>query len=194
MFPTSNKLFAAVLVSILAAVSLSACKGDVVTSIFLTGQATFPPESALSLGEVTPVANTPFQVLDLARASGDELVAAGTTDASGNYAVTIAPSPVVAVVVLGEVRVSGLIDARNGDSQKSFNGITDIACEAGVGAIAAGLVDVPDMTSARIANLEAGAAKVLQEQEIDFSDLEGSVVPAAQRVLELTSNGANPPA
>lgn len=170
------------------------CSGDEFSTVILSGQATFPPEFTGRLGEVVPVSNTPFQVIDLARASNANLVATGATDPSGNYAITVPVTTSVAVVVLGEVRVSGLIDPRRGSVSKSFDGITDIACQAGVTALTEGAIDSTQLDEERISNLELAASVVAGQMTVDFSDADGSRTAAAAKVREITEDGDHPPA
>ena len=161
--------------------------------IDLQGVATLPPQVAA--GKVA-AANAPFQVVDFERAPAKQIVASGVTDGNGVYAVSIVQSKVVAVIVTGAVRVSGLISAdeseigKAAEIAKNFDGITDVACQAGVNAIADGSVNPDDFSSERIANLEAAAALV--SAQVNYFD-PNSVNSAAEVVRDLTNDGATPP-
>jgi hypothetical protein len=178
----------AVCLALLVAPFFAACKGDSFTTVDLAGRAAYPPGFRASLGQVAPI-NTQFQVVDLARRAEEQVVAQGQTNSEGEYSVTIPVTTSVAVIVLGEVRVSGLIDPRLGSVGKDFNGTTDIACEAGVTAVTEGAITHSQLDEERIQNLEEGAAVVVQEQAIDYTDSDGSRARAAQRVRELTDDG-----
>jgi len=183
--------------------SLNACGGHGGGStgdgtIELSGKAFFPPQVIASK---TAVANSPFVVIDFVKAVDKQTVAQGVTDAEGNYDVVITQSKVVAVIVSGAalggaVRVSGLITADPNDVAKDdfigkdFNGITDVACEAGVTAIVNGDVAASDFSTERIANLEAAAQLV--EPDVNHFD-PASVTAGAARVRQLTDDGAHPP-
>ena len=140
-------------------------------------------------------ANQGFAVNDLAAIAGPPL-ATGTTDADGAYEATIEGNRNIFVVINGArdqgngVRVSGLMEPDE-QSAKDFNGVTDIACEAGVTAVAEGALDAEDLDLERIANLEAGAATVAAG--VDFTN-PASVSAAAAEVRVITNDGANPPA
>jgi len=161
--------------------------------IDLRGVATLPPQVAA--GKVA-AANAPFQVIDFERAPAKQLVASGVTDANGVYAVQIVQSKVVAVIVTGAVRVSGLISAdeseigKVADIAKDFDGITDVACQAGVNAISDGSVNPDDFSAERIDNLEAGAALIAAQ--VNYFD-PNSVNAAAEQVRDLTDDGAHAP-
>lgn len=153
----------------------------------LTGKATYPDGLASDSG---PADTARVQVLDLERNTAD-VIAEGETDAEGNYTVVVPPTKAVAVVVAGTVRVSGLINAESGAS-KDFDGITDVACEAGVSAVVEGAINGADLSAERIANLEAAAALVVAEGGVNYDD-PASVSAAAARVRMLTNDGLNPP-
>lgn len=168
-------------------------------TIELVGNAFFPGQVFASK---TAVANSPFIVVDFVKAADKQTVASGVTDSAGAYDVVITQSKVIAVIVSGQpsssttVRVSGLISADPSDIEKSgligkdFDGITDVACEAGVTAIVQGAVLGQDFSSERIANLEAAAALV--EPDVNHFD-PASVTAGAARVRALTDDGAHPP-
>ncbi len=187
-----SRKFAAVILGIFVAVACVACQSDRLTTIVLSGNAFFPPEFT-GLGEQVPVANTEFAVLDLSLPGDNNVVSVGVTDINGTYFTRINPTPSVAVVVLGAVRVSGLIDSTKAVIQKNFNGVTDVACEAGVTAIADGSILPLELDESRIANLEAGAAIAIQQIAVDFTDDDGSRTAAVNLTRQLTNDGANPP-
>lgn len=159
------------------------------------GQAFLPPTVAPAN---TPAANAAFQVLDFQRNAAGDQVATGTTGADGSFDVTVNQSKVLAVIVNGQVRVSGLVAAADDNQksllelQKNFNGITDVACEAGVTAIGDGAVSAEDFDVTRIRNLEDGANVVIAQGNVDFTD-PASVSAAARQVRVLTGNGEQPP-
>lgn len=161
----------------------------------ILGQAQFPPQ----LGGA-PVAKAPVLAIDLSR--GGAVVFRGTTDASGNFRVDVAASATIAIIVNGllngaPVRVSGLLNPVQQGLSKDFNGVTDIACQAGVDA-SLGTPGQPARTimgsqvdARRIQNLEAAAGRIAGGVNFfNFSE----VLAAATRVRQLTNDGANPPA
>lgn len=161
--------------------------------VTLSGKA-FLPAGASRVNTVAALDT--FQVVDFKRAVAQQVVATGTTDEVGQYLAQILPSKVIAVIVTDTVRVSGLIAAERGanggsdEFSKDFNGITDVACEAGATAISDGSVSADDFTTDRIANLEAAAATIdAQVNHLDPS----AVTAAAARVRQLTDDGAHPP-
>ena len=172
--------------------TLSGCASDDPRLVSLSGRAVFPTEFRTTLGEITPVSNAPVQVLDLARTPPEE-VATGITDAEGNYQVAVDPTPSVAVIVLGEIRVSGLIDASQGNVQKDFDGVTDVACEAGLTAILDGSITAQELNQGRIDILETAARQVINEGPIDFTNADGSRGAAAVKVREITGDGIRLP-
>jgi len=173
--------------------ALASCDGDKVTLVTLTGKATYPVEFRGALGAVEPVANKEVRVLELARGPAADPVAISATDSAGNFAVSIPPTPSAAVIVLGDVRVSGLIDTRNGSVNKDFNGVTDVACQAGVTAIGDGSINATDLTAERIQILEQTAAIVVKQINIDHTDADGSLTAAANKVRELSDDGDHLP-
>lgn len=166
------------------------------TEARLQGTANLPPEVNASSA---PVINTDFKVIDLEKPVAAQQVATGVTDGQGKYDVVVKQSKLVAVVVNGEVRVSGLISADPDTANKgfleiskNFNGITDIACEAGVTAVNTGAISANDFKASRIANLEAGALVVANSTTVNFRD-PAAVTAAAALVRSLTQDGATPP-
>jgi len=180
-------------IALTATLLFAGCHGDDFSSVDLTGQATFPPQFRTALGELVPVANSLFQVIDLSRGPNDNVVGVGVTDANGNYAVTVPATFSAAVVVLGDVRVSGLVDPRKGSVSKDFSGVTDLACEAGVTAVFDGSINAFDMNGGRIAVLEQTAAQVAAVTAIDYTDSDGSRTAAVQLIRQLTDDGAHLP-
>jgi len=87
------------------------------------------------------------------------------------------------------VRVSGLIPAEHNNEDKSLNGQTDIACEAGVQAVIDGDIVGNELDAQRIENLEAAAARFVATT--DFTD-PLSVTASANQVRVLTDNGEHP--
>jgi hypothetical protein len=85
--------------------------------------------------------------------------------------------------------VSGLIPAETNSSDKDLNGQTDIACEAGVQAVADGDINGNDLDADRIANLEDAAARFVATT--DFTD-PASVTASATQVRLLTDDGDHP--
>jgi hypothetical protein len=168
------------------------CRGDSFTTVDLFGRAAYPPGYGGGLGEVAPIANAPFQVRDLSRSAESGLIGTGLTDENGRYFATVPVTPAVSVTVLGEVRIAGLIDSRHGSVEKSFDGVTAIACQAGTAAVDDGSIDAVDLDQQRIANLEEAAAVVIQESPIDYTNADGSRAAAAKRVRELTNDGEHP--
>lgn len=194
MLRTSVRLWAVVLLGLISAAAVSGCQSDTLTTVVLSGRGVYPPEVASgALGEQEPVANAVFQVLDLTLPADNNIVSVGVTDIDGVYFTRINATPAVAVVMLGVVRVSGLIDSTVTAVTKDFNGVTDIACEAGVTAIYEGAILSFDLDQQRIANLEAGAAVALQQIDVDFTDEDGSRTAAVLLTRQLTDDGAHPP-
>jgi hypothetical protein len=157
-------------------------------TVQISGKAVLPDGV---IGGGGPVANQPFQVLDLERVPDEFEVATGNTDADGNYTVQIGQTKAVAVVVNGIVRVSGLTVAESG-ATKDFDAVTDVACEAGVTAIVEGAVQIEDFGAEEIAILETAAAEVIAEGGVDFND-PASVTAAAVKVRERTNDGRQLP-
>jgi hypothetical protein len=160
----------------------------------ILGQATFPPQLG---GGVA--ANAPVQAFDLTR--GGALLFEGRTDASGNYRVDVATSATIYIIVNGllngsRVRVSGLLNPAQQGLSKDFNGVTDIACQAGVDAVLGNPGQPPPTISGaqvdarRIQNLESAAGRIAGGVNFfNFSE----VLAAATRVRQLTNDGASPP-
>lgn len=190
-----TRLWATITLTCLVLPFFTSCNQDKSVTLVLSGKAFFPLELSGPLGAV-PVSNASFSVLNLDGGTNTNPVAFGVTDGDGNFAATISAANAVAVVVqspppggaLGSVRISGLIDSRNGSVSKNFDGITDVACEAGVTAIVDGSVAAFRMDENRIAILETAAIQVIAELGVDYTD-KASVSAAAQRVREITNNG-----
>lgn len=163
--------------------------------VFLSGNAFFPPEV---VAQKTPVAFSPFSIVDLQRSAANQVVFTGTTDEQGGFAVQLVQSKAVAVIVSGPVRVSGLVSVdpfefdKETETSKEFNGTTDVACEAGVTAVQQQAITAEDLTVERIQNLELGAQRVLQTTAVNYFD-PTSVTAAAAQVRALTDDGDHPP-
>jgi hypothetical protein len=159
------------------------------SGMLILGQATFPPQ--LGGG---PVARAPVVAIDVA--SPGVTIPQGQTDNVGRYRVDLAVGGTLAILVLGllqgsQVRVSGLLNPSQQGLAKDFNGTTDIACEAGLTAVADGSVPAGQLGAGRIRNLELAAGQIAGG--VNFFD-PAQVTAAANRVRQLTNNGANPPA
>ncbi len=160
--------------------------------IILRGNAFLPP--SVAPGKIA-AANAPFQVVDFNRSPSKQIVATGTTGPNGEYAVDIVQSKAVAVIVTGTVRVSGLLSADESEvgdvlAVKEFNGVTDVACQAGVNSILDGSVNPADFSAERIANLEAAA--LLVTDQVNYFD-PNSVNANAELIRQMTDDGARPP-
>jgi hypothetical protein len=137
---------------VLVAVGCSGGSGS--GSRTLRGTATFP-----ELVGGGPVARSRFIVLDL-RQPGAPMIAEGRSDDAGNWAVPNAEDLAVAVIFQRAdnakgVRVSGLAEPGETGLEKSLDGQTDIACEAGVTAVLQGLITGFDVNKNLILRLEA---------------------------------------
>lgn len=139
-----------------------------------------------------------FVVKDVDNISGPA-VASGKSDSNGNYEFNL--KGILRIVIIfppvttptSDPRSSGLLSLTEGYSNKALNAVTDLACQAGVTAITQGTVDSEDMDATRIANLEAGAALVIAEDDPDFTNAD-QMNAAVQRVRDLTDDGDHPPA
>jgi hypothetical protein len=135
------------------------------------------------------VANAAFSVVDL---DTGQTVFTGLTDGNGQYTALVAAQNSIAVIVTGgPFRVSGLMNPAQQGGGKDFNGVTDVACQAGVTAVTAKAISGAQLTAGRIQNLELAAAQLTQS--VDFFNRD-SVTQAANLVRQLTNDGANPPA
>lgn len=156
----------------------------------LSGRANFPT----SLGG-GPLANTEYQVIDLERPVEDRIVFIGRTDDLGSYAASIRPTSSAAVIVTGisqdtPVPISGLVNPSELEVFKNFEGITTIACFAGVFAIDDGSITAQQLDEQRIRNLELAAADFVDTT--NFLD-QNSINAAANMVRQITNDGAHPP-
>ncbi|MGJ8669308.1 MAG: hypothetical protein ACSHXK_07475 [Oceanococcus sp.] len=152
--------------------------------------------TALSVVDGSPQANRDFDVIDLAKTGDDKVVADGSSDASGGFAIKILGDSRNLIVEFGatdsEPRTSGLFSLlENSTVTKSLDNATDIACQAGVEALADGLAPT-DLDAKRISNLEQAATQVLASQSVDFKDPD-SIQNAVDEVRSLTNDGAEPP-
>ncbi len=155
--------------------------------VSISGNANFP--SSVGGGAV---ANTPFIIIDPDRPNDPLISDVSTGD--GRFFGIIRKTISVAVILSGvaqgsNVRVSGLIPAEHNNEDKSLNGQTDIACDAGVQAVIDGDINGNDLDADRIANLESAAARFVATT--DFKD-PASVTAAANQVRVLTDNGDHP--
>ncbi len=161
--------------------------------ITIVGRASLPPQVSAAKAFA---ANAPFQVIDLQRSPAKQVVFTGVTDDTGAFGVTLTQSRSLVVIVSGAVRVAGLVsgDAKEIEKEvlfsKDFDGVTDVACEAGTNAIADGSLSPDDIMQERIANLEAAAALVAPT--VNYFE-PASVTAGGQRVRDLTDNGDHPP-
>jgi len=135
------------------------------------------------------VGNAAFRVVDLETGN---TVFTGLTDGNGQYTALVTVQSSIAVIVTGgPFRVSGLMNPAQQGGGKDFNGVTDIACQAGVTAVNTKAIGGAQLTAGRIQNLELAAAQL--SQTVDFFSA-ASVTQAANLVRQLTNDGANPPA
>ncbi|MEW6166082.1 MAG: hypothetical protein AB1651_00035 [Pseudomonadota bacterium] len=142
-------------------------------------------------------ANREFAVFDLAQPADAAPVASGTSDSNGEFSFSLKGIDIVFVAfppveATAEPRSSGLVflDAKN--NQKQLEDFTDVACVAGVSAVRDGSIAAAQLDDARIANLEAGAQQVIEQDGVDFTNAD-SVNAAVAKVREITNDGANPP-
>jgi hypothetical protein len=147
----------------------------------LRGTATFP--DAVGGG---PVANSRFVVVDLNR-PGAPQVAQGTSEADGSWFVPEANGINVAVIFdrpdnSRRVRVSGLTRPDQTGFEKLLTGQTDIACEAGLGAVAGGGISGNQVTAALIDALEQAALGFVGRT--DFRNA-SSVTASANQVRQI---------
>jgi hypothetical protein len=91
-----------------------------------------------------------------------------------------------------EPRSSGLVALDRRSIVKTLRDATDLASVAGLAAVRERDLVVADLTSERIENLELGAQQVIDIGGVDFTNA-ASVEAAAQRVREITDDGARPP-
>ena len=141
-------------------------------------------------------ANRAFVVNDLSKPAAEEKVAEGVSDSNGRFSITIKGNTFYIVFPPisggGEPRSSGLASLAGGDVEKTLKNDTDIACVAGVTAVRGGAITADQLTTQRIANLEAAARKILAARTVDFNNAE-DVGAAAAEARQMTSEGANPP-
>lgn len=154
--------------------------------VSVDGEARFPEANGGAL-----VADAPFTIIDPDRPNDPFDSNVSTSD--GRYYGIVRKTVSVAVILNGvvgsdRIRVSGLIPAATNNS-RSLNGLTDIACEAGVSAVSDGAITGNELDATRIANLEDAAARFVATT--DFTD-PASVTSAALQVRALTDNGEHP--
>ena len=142
-------------------------------------------------------ADRDFVVFDLNQPADAAPVVTGTSDANGEFSFSLKGTSIIFVAftpveATGEPRSSGLyfLDAKNSDKQ--LEDFTDVACVAGVTAVRSGDLPAAQLTAERIANLEAGAQQVIEQDGVDFTNAD-SVNAAAAKVREITDDGAHPP-
>jgi hypothetical protein len=138
------------------------------------------------------VANAPFVIID--PDDQNDPLASDVSTASGHFFGIIRKTVSVAVALNGSVqgqsiRVSGLLDAESNNATKQLDGQTDIACEAGLAAVADGSITGSELDSERIQNLEGAAVRFVPTT--DFTD-PASVIASARQVRILTDDGAHP--
>ncbi len=155
--------------------------------VTVAGDARFPAANGGAA-----VADTPFIIIDPDRPN-DPLLSDVSTNTGRFFGVirkTVSVAVILNGVVAGDaIRVSGLLDAEHNNVEKSLDGQTDIACEAGVSAVIDGAITGNELDAQRIANLEDAAARFVATT--DFTD-PASVTAAALQVRALTDNGAHP--
>jgi hypothetical protein len=163
-------------------------------TVRITGTAFLPRSADPNAREtdVTPVANTPFIVIDPSLGSDAAPVASGITDADGNYDVEVPSAEANAVIVQGPVRVSGLVNPITRRINKDFDSATDIACEAGVTSVFDGSVPGAQLNGSRIRYLEDAAEIILSKRFVDFTNPQ-DVSLAAIQARALTNDGADAP-
>jgi hypothetical protein len=154
--------------------------------VTVSGAAVFPERNG---GD--PVADAGFSIIDPDRPT--DPLSDGTTTVDGRYFGVIRKTTSVAVIINGttggdKIRVSGLIPAEANDNGKQLDGHTDIACEAGVAAVADGSITGEELDAQRIQNLEDAAAKLVAG--VDFTN-PAAVTAAANQVRALTDDGAH---
>lgn len=181
----------------LLALGLSSCGGG--GGGFFSGVANiagkaFRPVSEVIDSNPLPLGKAPVTLIDFADdAVGRNLrtMVVGETDEEGNFNVSVQGQEIIAIVVAGTVdgqsyRSSGLVQAGKSSINKNFNAVTDIACEAMIGAINRGEL-APNTVSQRQIDVLEEAAKS-EVPNVDFTD-PTSVSAAARRIAAATANG-----
>jgi hypothetical protein len=170
--------------------------GDFNGAAQTSGRAT-GPSTGQSGAAAVPLANATVTVLSVlpSRAAQTTSSDGGTTDADGNYSVTV-PAGGGAIVVNGvidgnSIRISGLLRQQSENEAKDFNPATDIACQGYISALNGGLLTPEQLTNQRIQILEDGATQYLASNTVNFFD-PASVTEAALAVRDRTSNGSTP--
>jgi hypothetical protein len=165
-------------------------QNEAAQSFVLTGQGFLPP----SLGGGA-VAAASVSVIDLSL-TGAPAFTVGTADAAGNYRVrlNLVGSAAILLSVTDSrgkaVVISGLTRPQQIGTFKNFDGATTIACFSGVGAVTTGQLTSLTLDARRIANLEQCAQRFVDT--VDFTNVTGSVIPAADQCNSLTNFGLNP--
>lgn len=171
-------------------------EGQFVGDARVSGRALVPADGATTTGTRVPVSNAPVSIRDFVDSRTVRVIQVGMTDADGNFDVTLDRDG-GAVIINGDVngnpvRVSGLVKQTSDNVQKDFDETTDVACQSYFNALDAGELAPGDLTNARIANLEQGAAEFLAANPINVFD-PAAVSAAAASVRNNTGNGNNPP-
>ena len=175
---------------------LSSCGGggggDFNGQATVTGRAVVPVAGTSNSSNV-PFPNGTVSVVSASAVSLKESIDPNVTDLDGNYTTTI-PEGGGAIIVRGNfgdvpVRVSGLVRQQAENEEKELNPITDLAYEAYAGAVDDGVLNSGNLTSDRIAQLEAAASEYLSQNDVDFFTPE-SVANAASRVRQVAGISA----
>ncbi len=154
----------------------------------------FRPVSDVIDSNPLPLGKAPVTLIDFADDNvGRNLrtMVVGETDEEGNFNVSVQGQEIIAIVVNGTVdgqsfRSSGLVQAGKSSINKNFNAVTDIACEAMIGALNRGEL-VPNTVTQRQIDVLEEAAKT-EVPNVDFTD-PASVSAAARRIAAATANG-----
>lgn len=177
----------------------------------ISGQISLPSNAIALGGGGTPVANTQFVVVDFEQpnpsdssGSGFQTIGSGITDPTGKYQSTVPRTSAAAVIAGGPqpsgpqqnkiVPVSGLMNLNQDTASKDFNGATAIACFAGAGAVGDRQITPQQLNAQRISNLESAAAPLVATTNFLSLDpnVPNSLIASANRVRQLTDNGAHP--
>jgi hypothetical protein len=195
---------------------ITGCGGGDNEGVTISGQMTLPPNPPNQGGGGAPVVNTQLIAIDFeqpnpndASMTGFQTIGSGTTDSTGKFVLTTPQTSSAAVIANGTqpsgpqqnkiVPISGLMNLDQDTASKNFDGVTTIACFAGILAIQDALAGKPGLTpqqlnAQRISNLEQAAAGfVAQTNFLDTnSGSQNSIVASATQVRLLTADGAHP--
>lgn len=162
---------------------------------------------ATGLIESNPIPFGRASVLIVDFASGDSgqdvrTTDSGTTDDNGNFSVTIQGQNIAAIVVRGsapqegsgsneprEIRISGLVNPDDESKQKNLDGVTDIAAEAGLGAIAAGEILPNEFNEENVRFVEDASLQLLQANPGRVNFFNAAQVTAAALAVRAATNG-----